>query len=70
MDVDASDAKPPAEDFLPLRLKYEGMLGNSLARSAIECRQQKVGTLYFLGFQMLMVGSPEEGYKLDGCFRA
>lgn len=41
------DAKPPAEDFLPLRLKYEGMLGNSLARSAIECRQQKVGTLYF-----------------------
>ncbi len=41
------DVKRPAEDFLPLQLKYEGILGNSLARSAIECRQQKVGTLYF-----------------------
>ena len=41
------DAKLPTEEFLPLQLKYEGMLGNSLARSAIECRRQKVGTLYF-----------------------
>jgi hypothetical protein len=41
------DAKPPTQGFLPLQLKYEGMLGNSLARSAVECRRQRVGTLYF-----------------------
>ena len=41
------DAKAPTEGFLPLQLNYEGMLGNSLARSGIECRGQRAGTLYF-----------------------
>jgi hypothetical protein len=41
------DAKLPTGEFLPLKLKFEGMLGKSLARSAVECRGQNLGMLYF-----------------------
>lgn len=41
------DVKLPTEGSLPLHLRYEGMLGHSLARGAIERDRQKFGTLYF-----------------------
>jgi hypothetical protein len=42
------DATPPTDElFLPLCLKFKGMIGNSLARSTIECRGGSIGSLYF-----------------------
>jgi len=34
-------------DLFPVRLQYAGIIGNSLARSNIECGSRRVGTLYF-----------------------
>ena len=41
------DVTPPTGEFLPLCLKLNGMIGNSLARSTIECRGGSIGSLYF-----------------------
>lgn len=41
------DATPPIDEFLPLRLTFNGMIGGSLARSTIESRDRPIGTLYF-----------------------
>jgi hypothetical protein len=41
------DATPPTGEFLPLCLKFNGMIGHSLARSNIECRGGSIGSLYF-----------------------